>query len=157
MYHSTLKLTYNHVLIYICNLCIRSIVYRRFQETHASIDIGHLSVRQKTVLCNDAVKYYGNPQDVYRIPVTFVFRHSRHQVRLTRREADGLKTNTFSLFECPCDIRDIFGYYFIGKNHLKNTATIYKVLRIKSKTYYYPLAFVSGINRYRLAYSILQS
>lgn len=131
-------------------------VYGRFKETYRSIDIGQLSVRQKAVLCNDALKYYENPQDIYRIAETFNFKRSRERITLTRREAQGLKTDLFLLFECPCDIQSAFGLFFVGKNHLKNTATIYKVVRIKSKRYYYPYAFVTGINRYKLAYIVVQ-
>lgn len=103
------------------------------------------------MLCNEALKYYENPQDIYRIPKKLKFKNSRIQVTLTRREADALETNIFSLFECPSDLVSSHSIFFVGKNHLKDTATIYKRIQIEWKNHYCPHAFIFDINRYMLA------
>lgn len=132
-------------------------VYQRFASTYKSIDVCSLSVKQRTLLCNEAFRKDEVPQKgEEKKEEELLFNEDsksicmKNKVKLSAIDADDLETNLFSMWECNGNIQTTQNMYFLGKNHLKNAATIYARIRIRAEDYFYPHIIIAGINKYGL-------
>lgn len=101
------------------------------------------------LLCNTALKDLRNPGEEYVFDAMSYSICLRRKVTLTALESDDYETNKFSMWECPSNKLHI-NLYFVGKNHLKDSATIYKRITHKRQEYYYPHTLATKIDRHKL-------
>lgn len=126
--------------------------------TYKSIDVCSLLVKQKTLLCNEAFKnekFSSTPKkedeaEILPFNEDTKFTCDRNLVKLSAIDADELQTDLFSMWECHGNLQQTQNRFFVGKNHLKNAATIYARVRIGAVDYFYPNALIGGINKYGL-------
>lgn len=120
--------------------------------TYTSIDICRLKSSQKILLCNAALDdlRFSNEDFLFETPPKrskFLI-CTREEVTLTSLEADNFETNQFSMIACYSEYR-LKNMYYLGKNHLPNSATIYKRTGLL-ENHYYPHTLIFKIDLYKL-------
>lgn len=114
--------------------------------THQSIDLCRLTALEKKLLCDAALKGL-NVLEEDMVSTTSYSTCIKNNVTLTVVEADDYETNQFSMYPCLSNNDKI---YFLGTNHLKDAATIYKRVVIERKKYYYPHTLITKIDKFKL-------
>ncbi|KAM7249583.1 hypothetical protein ACFE04_016251 [Oxalis oulophora] len=137
---------------------IMQFAYQRFATTYESIDFCQLSVKQKVAFCEDTFKkYYGDGSRTIIYDASLRSRCQRNTVTLTTRDAVHLVSKVYTMWKCPgLTDEEEEQAYFIGKNHLKDSAVAYKVVRIDGADYYYPYILIGEVNRHMLAQAMIK-
>lgn len=126
-------------------------------QTYTSIDICHLTNRQRNELCYEFITNYGFAADQSPSDEAIDYPCVRHEITLSRQEAEYLGPQAFSMWQClPCsDGRGRELTFYVGKSHFKDAAIVYKLSHFEDIDFIHPDLFVSHVNRLALADAVL--